>query len=78
MFVTQVKRWTCSICGEKQEGHDNNAWPLRGRCCRVCDQEVVLPARMILFRRLNPLNETRMAAAKLAVIEARKMVSDVA
>ena len=37
----------CSICLQKYEGFGNNAYPINGgRCCDICDAEVVVPARI--------------------------------
>lgn len=37
---------TCSICGERFEGTGHNAEPAaRGRCCRRCDVDKVIPMR---------------------------------
>lgn len=37
----------CSICRHKYSGFGNNAYPINnGRCCDVCNAEVVVPARI--------------------------------
>ena len=37
----------CSICGEMYEGYGNNAYPITmGRCCGVCNDIYVIPARI--------------------------------
>ena len=40
----------CVICRRKFEGHGNNALPIKeGKCCDKCNQEVVVPFRIIQF-----------------------------
>ena len=42
----------CSICGKEIEEKNgwtrgNNAWPINdGRCCDVCDRDIVTPRRI--------------------------------
>ena len=37
----------CSICGEEYRGFGNNADPINnGRCCDICDDIKVIPARL--------------------------------
>ncbi len=37
---------TCSICESDYEGYGHNAWPYPGRCCGVCNDTLVIPARL--------------------------------
>ena len=40
----------CKICNETFLGHGHNAQPVaNGRCCDVCNDTKVLPARMRLM-----------------------------
>ena len=40
----------CSICNEECDGFGNNAEPINdGRCCAVCNFDVVLPTRIRLM-----------------------------
>lgn len=42
---------TCSICGKKYSGFGNNAAPInQGRCCDMCNDTVVKPARIKLIQ----------------------------
>lgn len=43
----------CSICGRTMsEMESNNARPVnKGRCCRECNYEYVIPARMLMMQR---------------------------
>jgi hypothetical protein len=44
--------FVCSICGITSLGWSNDAWPINtGRCCHRCDEEIVLPARIVLAYR---------------------------
>lgn len=40
---------TCCICGQPFEGYGNNPAPVktRGKCCDVCNIEIVIPTRLI-------------------------------
>ena len=44
--MTEAK--VCCICNEKFIGWGNNPYPLKedGECCKPCDDNVVIPARM--------------------------------
>ena len=46
----KVKDDICCICGEKIDGYGNNPEPYmsaeNGRCCDLCDQKFVIPARL--------------------------------
>ena len=48
-----TKTGTCCLCGHRYTLYGNNPWPLStvetDRCCRVCDNERVIPARLKLF-----------------------------
>lgn len=37
---------TCSLCGLRYQGWGHNAAPFEGRCCDVCNDIHVLPARL--------------------------------
>jgi hypothetical protein len=40
----------CSICFKEIVGWSNNAEPINdGRCCKVCDDTIVIPARIRQF-----------------------------
>jgi hypothetical protein len=44
----------CSICGKMFEEYGHVATPINsGRCCNVCNDEVVIPARMRNRRTTN-------------------------
>lgn len=43
---TETKIHKCSICGEHYIGFGNNAQPYPGRCCDVCNDVHVIPARI--------------------------------
>ena len=36
----------CSICKDEYEEYGHNAWPFPGRCCNVCNDILVIPARL--------------------------------
>ena len=37
----------CNICKAPYNGYGNNAAPVKdGRCCDICNQTIVIPARM--------------------------------
>jgi hypothetical protein len=41
----------CSICGGEYRMHGNNSWPLNdGRCCKMCNEYFVIPARIARYR----------------------------
>jgi hypothetical protein len=41
------KKQICSICREEFTGNDNNAEPFNsGRCCGICNKNVVIPMRI--------------------------------
>jgi len=44
------KSWKCVICDIPCQGYGNNPEPVRqsleGRCCDVCNQTQVIPARL--------------------------------
>ena len=45
--VSKVSVGKCVICGFKYEGFGNNAEPVkRGKCCGVCNDLQVIPARL--------------------------------
>ena len=54
---TKTKPLTCSICFQPipPQGtwlHGNNAQPINdGRCCKDCDDTIVIPARITLIMR---------------------------
>jgi len=54
MSSTKPKSFTCAICNLKIQGqYGNNPWPVtdKGKCCNVCQQTEVLPARFLeLYR----------------------------
>lgn len=42
----------CSICQNEYYGWSNNAWPVNeGRCCKECDDLIVIPARIRMMMR---------------------------
>ena len=48
--ATKEEKNVCCICGEEYEGYGNNPWPVKeGRCCNDCNNNVVIPARIINF-----------------------------
>lgn len=47
IFNKNRKQKICSICGKSYEGYGNNAQPVNsGRCCDVCNSEIVIPRRL--------------------------------
>jgi hypothetical protein len=61
---------TCCLCGKAYESCGNNPWPLGNvesdRCCRECDQTLVLPARIkncLVREILNGVPRDRLQAA---------------
>ena len=47
----KTKRQVCSICRLAFVEYGNNAWPVNeGRCCNICNDTVVIPARIVLMR----------------------------
>lgn len=47
-----MKKIKCSICGKEFEGYGNNALPVAtGKCCDRCNQDVVIPTRIVLLQR---------------------------
>lgn len=58
----------CSICGKTIEtnyfgwAYGNNAWPINnGRCCDICNDFVVIPARI---KNINNLQKTKIQIEK--------------
>lgn len=48
----KARPFTCSICEREVREYGCNAQPVNdGRCCRECDNTVVVPARIELIRR---------------------------
>jgi hypothetical protein len=49
------KEKKCCICDRKYEGIGNNPSPVKrggdGRCCDICNNEKVIPARLEQFRK---------------------------
>ena len=47
----------CCLCGQEFVGYGNNPYPLcdrndyESRCCNECDQNKVIPARMLMHYR---------------------------
>lgn len=42
----------CSICGNPYKDWGHNAWPINdGRCCTGCNDDVVIPARIVRAQR---------------------------
>lgn len=48
------KYYTCSICGKKCVGYGNNPQPIKDnyneRCCDECNNNYVIPARILVFK----------------------------
>jgi hypothetical protein len=45
----------CSICGGKYTGWGNNAQPINdGRCCYECNNNRVIPARLVRWFYYDP------------------------
>lgn len=52
-----LPKQTCCMCGKKFEGYGNNASPVvEGCCCDDCNRNVVIPARILFYRRMNTIN----------------------
>jgi hypothetical protein len=48
----------CSICGGLYTGFGNNAQPVAaGRCCDLCNAELVIPERLPLLRNRDAKRE---------------------
>lgn len=51
----QEKNKVCCLCGKEFKGYGNNPEPIKssktGKCCDKCNQERVIPARLIQFYR---------------------------
>tara|TARA_X000001382_G_C3108373_1_gene159031 strand:+ start:425 stop:631 length:207 start_codon:yes stop_codon:yes gene_type:complete len=43
----------CSLCSNSYEGYGNNAYPYDGRCCDACNQNMVIPSRILLSTTKN-------------------------
>ena len=42
----------CDICGKLYTGYGNDAYPVYdGKCCNDCNRLVVIPARLIEYRK---------------------------
>lgn len=57
-----MKTYICCICGKEFEDYGNNPEPAfpsddgagnENRCCDVCNEEVVIPARIEAMRRTS-------------------------
>lgn len=52
----------CCICGKEFTGHGNNPWPivdsLLESCCDECNSDVVIPARLELYKKEEQNNES--------------------
>ena len=45
-----MKKKKCIICSEEFDGHGHNADPIAtGRCCAICNSQVVSPIRIKIF-----------------------------
>ena len=45
-----MKKKKCIICSEEFDGHGHNADPIAtGRCCAICNSQVVSPIRIYIF-----------------------------
>lgn len=55
--------FTCAICSRPFEEYGHNAMPVcRGRACNVCNDTVVIPARLRRQHETDRHNEVRTAA----------------
>ena len=44
----------CSICGRPYKGYGNNAFPAKsGRCCDECNENLVIPLRIMMISNPN-------------------------
>lgn len=42
-----LQRHKCKLCAQAFYGFGHNAWPLvKGRCCEVCNELLVIPRRL--------------------------------
>lgn len=43
----------CVICGKSISGFGNDPWPIKmeGECCKECNMDVVLPARILMLKK---------------------------
>jgi hypothetical protein len=56
-MIEQEPEYTCCLCGKYFKGYGNNAWPVgTGKCCNKCNEEKVLPARVIEIMKLENKN----------------------
>jgi hypothetical protein len=56
-MTKKSKRQVCSICRLAFVEFGNNAWPInKGRCCNICNDTVVIPARLRMIQKINPFN----------------------
>lgn len=55
----KIETYTCCICGEKCVGFGNNPYPLRerGRCCDLCNMQVIKARMELLCKKLNEAKE---------------------
>ena len=44
----------CSLCNEQYYGLGNNAYPFEGRCCDLCNEHMVIRARLLISQSKNP------------------------
>ena len=59
-MIEQELEYTCCLCGRYFKGYGNNAWPVsNGKCCNKCNEEKVLPARLIEMMKLENKNNGR-------------------
>ena len=57
-IVKDSKEIKCCICGRPIEGWGNNPWPVEneGECCDICNQNIVLPARIEMMFNKNEMS----------------------
>jgi len=59
----EEKKKICCICGKRYTGFGNNAEPFKeGRCCDCCNQNWVIPGR--IMRMMEEAKEKNNVSAK--------------
>ena len=64
------EKYICCICAEGHEGFGNNPRPVKiaGRCCDSCDNNMVIPTRIINAKK-GLINMSRRSTANDLLIE---------
>ena len=58
---TELRKYTCVICGKVCKGFGNNPFPIKnsGECCNTCNAIKVIPERISLYSKEKGLDTSK-------------------